>query len=336
MEGYIEINLYFNEEGDMGMDRTLRIKMYKDMLRIRLFEDKVNELVRKGELYGFYHLYTGQEAVAVGACSALNQDDYITSTHRGHGHVIAKGLKLDRMMAELMGKAEGYNKAKGGSMHLASPEYGILGANGIVGGGIPIATGAALSSKLLKNKRVAVCFFGDGASNQGTFHESINLASALNLPCIYICENNLYSVGTRWNKVRKIENIADRAIAYAIPGVIVDGNDVEAVYRCVKEAVDRARVGGGPTLIECKTYRWGTHHNAENDTYRPPAEVAEWKKKCPIKRYAKVLLEEGVLDEQGIADIEAEVKQELEDAIEYARKCSPPALESALEDVYAD
>jgi len=326
----------FSVKGEMVMDKALKIKMYKDMLRIRLFEDKVNELVRKGELFGFYHLSTGQEAVAVGACSALNKDDYITSTHRGHAHVIAKGLKLDRMMAELMGKAEGYNKAKGGSMHLASPEYGILGANGIVGGGIPIATGAALSSKLLKNRRVAVSFFGEGASNQGTFHESINLASAFNLPCIYICENNLYSVGTRWNKVRKVEHIADRAIAYAIPGVIVDGNDVEAVYNCVKEAADRARAGGGPTLIECKTYRWGTHHNAENDTYRPPAEVAEWKKKCPIKRYALKLSEEGILDEQGFADIEAEVKQELEEAVEFGKRCSLPALESALEDVYAD
>jgi len=318
------------------MDKSLKIKMYRDMVRIRLFEDKVNELVRKGELYGFYHLCTGQEAVAVGVCSALNKDDYITSTHREHGHVIAKGLELKRMVAELMGKVEGYNKAKGGSMHLASPEYGILGANGIVGAGIPIATGAALSSKLLKNNRVAVSFFGDGASNQGTFHEAINLASAFNLPCIYVCENNLYGVGTKQSKVRKIENIADRAAAYGIPGVVVDGNDVEAVYSCAKEAVERARRGEGPTLIECKTYRWGAHHNAENDTYRPPEEVEAWKKKCPIKRFAQVLLNEGILDTKGLNDIEAEAKRELEEAVEYARKCSSPSLESALEDVYSN
>lgn len=317
------------------MEKVLKLKMYKDMLRIRFFEDKVNELVRKGELFGFYHLYTGQEAVAVGVCSALNQDDYITSTHRGHGHVIAKGLKLDRMVAELMGKAEGYNKAKGGSMHLASPEFGILGANGIVGAGLPIATGAALSSKLLKNNRVAVCFFGDGASNQGTFHEAVNIASAFNLPCIYVCENNLYGVGTKQRNVRKIENIADRSAAYDIPGVIVDGNDVEAVYNNAKEAVERARKGEGPTLIECKTYRWGGHHNADVDTYRPPEEVVEWKKKCPIQKYAKALLAEGILDAQGLAGIEAEVIRELDEAVEYGRKCTLPARESALEDVFA-
>jgi acetoin:2,6-dichlorophenolindophenol oxidoreductase subunit alpha len=318
------------------MDRDLEIKMYRDMLKIRLFEDKVNELVRKGELYGFYHLYTGQEAVAVGTCSALNRDDYITSTHRGHGHVIAKGLKLDRMMAELMGKVTGYNKAKGGSMHLASLEYGVLGANGIVGAGIPIATGAALSSKLQGNKRVAVCFFGDAASNQGSFHEAINIASAFNLPCIYMCENNLYGVGTRQSRVRKVENIADRAAAYAIPGKTIDGNDVMEVYCCVKEAVERAREGKGPTLIECRTYRWGTHHNAENDTYRPPEEVMEWKKKCPIKKFETVLLNEGILSPDEIVNIEKEIVRELDDAVEYGRNSKLPEIESALDDVLAE
>jgi TPP-dependent pyruvate/acetoin dehydrogenase alpha subunit len=317
------------------MDKKLKLKMYKDMLKIRLFEDKVNELVRKGELFGFYHLYTGQEAVAVGVCSALNTDDYITSTHRGHGHVIAKGMKLDKMMAELMGKITGYNKAKGGSMHLATPEFGVLGANGIVGAGIPLATGAALSSKLLKNGKVAVCFFGDGASNQGTFHEAINIASAFDLPCVYVCENNLYSVGTKQSKVRKVEHIADRAVGYAIPGITIDGNNVEEVYNTIQEAVKRAREGKGPTLVECLTYRWGTHHNAETDTYRPPEEVAEWKKKCPIKRYARVLVEEKTATEKELADIEAEVVRELEEAVDFARKSEKPALTSALEDIYA-
>lgn len=318
------------------MDKDFKLKMYKDMLKIRLFEDKVNELVRKGELYGFYHLYTGQEAVAVGTCAALKTDDYITSTHRGHGHVIAKGMQLDKMMAELMGKITGYNKAKGGSMHLASPEYGILGANGIVGAGIPLATGAALSAKLLHNNRVSVSFFGDGASNQGTFHESINIASAFNLPCIYICENNLYSVGTKQSKVRKVEYIAERAAAYAIPGKTIDGNNVETVYNTVKYAVQRAREGEGPMLIECMTYRWGCHHNAEVDTYRPPEEVQEWKNKCPIRQYAAALKADGVATEQELAVIEKKVIQELKEAVEYGRKSDFPSVESALEDVYAD
>ena len=317
------------------MDNVFRIGMYKDMLKIRRFEAKVDQMVRVGELFGFYHLYTGQEAVAVGACAALNRDDYITSTHRGHGHVIAKGLRLDRMMAELMGKADGYNKAKGGSMHLASPEYGILGANGIVAAGLPLATGAALSAKLQKNGRVAIAFFGDGACNQGSFHESVNLASVQNLPCIYVCENNLYSVGTKWTKVRKVERISERAAAYGIPGITVDGNDVEAVYAAVQQAIERARQGEGPTLVECLTYRWGAHHNAETDTYRPPEEVEMWKKKCPIKRYADVLIKDGVLNEAGLSDIDRDVAQELEKAVEYARESAPPSLESALEDIYA-
>jgi pyruvate dehydrogenase E1 component alpha subunit len=317
------------------MDKAFKTKMYKDMVRIRLFENKVDELVRIGELFGFYHLYIGEEAVAVGACSALNRDDYITSTHRGHGHTIAKGMGLDRMMAELMGKATGYNKAKGGSMHLASPEYGVLGANGIVGAGLPLATGAALSSQILGSKRVAICFFGEGASNQGSFHEALNMAAAFNLPCVYVCENNLYSVGTRSSRVRKIVDIAERAKAYDIPGIIVDGNDVEAVYKAVKEAIGRARKGDGPSLIECKTYRWGCHHNAENDTYRPPEEVAEWKKKCPIARYEKVLESEGILNPDDCAAIRKEALIELDAAVEYGRKSEEPTLESALEDVYA-
>ena len=318
------------------MDKEQRLKIYETMLKIRLFEDRVNTLVRVGELFGFYHLYTGQEAVAVGACSALHKDDYITSTHRGHGHVIAKGMKLDRMMAELMGKENGYNKAKGGSMHLASPEFGILGANGIVGAGIPLATGAALSSKLQKNGRVAVCFFGDGASNQGTFHESINIASAFDLPCIYVCENNLYSVGTRQSKVRKVKYIASRAAGYDIPGVTVDGNNVEDVYNAVKEAAACARAGEGPAIVECLTYRWGTHHNAETDTYRPPEEVCAWKEKCPIKRYAELLIDEGAANEEKLKAIEETVIRELDEAVEYARNSKKPALETALEDIYAD
>jgi len=318
------------------METIERIKMYKEMLRIRKFEEKVSELCLNGKLAGFYHLYIGEEAVAVGACTAINGSDYITSTHRGHGHVLAKGADMDRMFAELFGKSTGYNKAKGGSMHLAAPELGILGANGIVGGGIPLATGAALSSKLLNNGKVAVCFFGDGASNEGTFHESINIAAAFNLPCIYICENNLYGVGTRQSKVRKIENIADRAAGYGIPGFVVDGNDVEAVFNEVSKAAKNARKGEGPTLIECKTYRWHTHFEGEPDTYRPKEEVKEWKARDPIVRYASYLVANGIIDDGGLKKIHAEVENEIAGAVDYAEKSPLPELYSALEDVYAD
>lgn len=317
------------------MDAGLQVRMYTDMLRIRRFEEVVCDLFARGRLPGFYHLYIGEEAVAVGACAAINPDDYITSTHRGHGHVLAKGADTKRMMAELYAKATGYNKAKGGSMHLAAPEIGILGANGIVGGGIPLATGAALSAKFFRNGRVAVCFFGDGGSNQGTFHESINIASAFSLPCVYVCENNLYGVGTRQGKVRKVVDIADRAQGYAIPGTIVDGNDVEAVYAAVKEAVDRARAGEGPTLIECKTYRHRCHFEGEPDTYRPPQEVADWKARDPIKCYAEKLTAAGVVDVRALAEIAARVEREMEEAVAYGEESPYPPLSEALTDIYA-
>jgi len=305
------------------------------MLRIRVFEQKVSELFAKGELDGFYHLYIGQEAVAVGCCAALNKDDYITSTHRGHGHVIAKGADICKMMAEIYGKKTGYCKGKGGSMHIAYPELGILGANGIVGAGLPIATGAAMSAKLQNNGRVALCFFGDGASNQGTFHEAINIASAFNLPVIFVCENNLYGVGTRQTKVRKVEDIAIRAQAYDIPGVIVDGNDVEEVYNVVSQAVDRARAKKGPTLIECKTYRWHTHFEGEPDTYRPREEVKEWIVKDPIQNYRERLLQSGVIDTKILNDIEKEVIAEINRAVEFAKNSPMPDTITAIEEVYA-
>lgn len=318
------------------MDSSLKIKMYKDMLRIRLFEEKVRELDMKGKLPGFFHLYVGEEAVAVGACSAINKDDYITSTHRGHGHLIAKGGDLKKAMAELYAKETGYCKGKGGSMHIAAPELGMLGANGIVGAGIPIATGAALSAKYQKNGRIAVCFFGDGASNQGTFHEALNIGASFNLPVVYVCENNLYGVGTRQRDVRKVEHIAERAKAYDMPGVIVDGNDVEAVYNAVKEAADRARRGEGPTLIECKTYRHYTHFTGEPDTYRSKEEIDFWKTKDPLKLYPQKLMQEGVIDEDGIKKIQKEVEDEINEAVEFAERSPNPKLESALDDVYAD
>lgn len=319
----------------MEIPRERLVWMYERMLKIRHFEDRVKELFAAGEMPGFVHLYLGQEAVAVGACAPLNDDDFITSTHRGHGHIIAKGGDVKLMMAELYGKATGYNKGKGGSMHIADPRLGILGANGIVGAGLPIATGAGLSAKLRKSGQVAVCFFGDGASNQGTFHEAINIAAAFDLPVVYVCENNLYAVGTRQSDVRKVEDIADRGVAYAIPGLAIDGNDVIAVYEACKEAVDRARAGMGPTLIECKTYRWRTHFEGEPDTYRPPEEVEAWIRREPIAPYRKSLIEQGVLTEAEAAEVEANVLEELNQAVEFARQSPLPEPESALEDLWA-
>jgi pyruvate dehydrogenase E1 component alpha subunit len=319
----------------MDIPRETLLLIYERMLQIRHFEDRVKDLFAAGEMPGFVHLYLGEEAVAVGACAALNDDDYITSTHRGHGHIIAKGGDVKRMMAELYGKATGYNKGKGGSMHIADPSLGILGANGIVGAGLPIATGAALSAKLRKSGQVAVCFFGDGASNQGTFHEAINIASAFDLPVVYVCENNLYAVGTRQSDVRKVEDIADRGIGYGIPGLAVDGNDVVAVYEVCQEAVDRARAGMGPTLIECKTYRWRTHFEGEPDTYRPPEEVAAWVAREPIAPYRAQLIAQGVLTEEQADEIEADVIAELDQAVEFARNSPLPEPESALADLWA-
>jgi pyruvate dehydrogenase E1 component alpha subunit len=319
----------------MNIPKKKLVQMYSGMLRIRHFENRVKDLFAAGEMPGFVHLYLGEEAVAVGACSALKDDDYITSTHRGHGHILAKGGEMKYMMAELYGKATGYNKGKGGSMHIAWPKLGILGANGIVGGGIPIATGAAFSAKYRKSGQVAVCFFGDGAASEGTFHESINIASAFDLPVVYVCENNLYGVGTRQRDVRNIEDIADRGAAYGIPGLVVDGNSVIAVYETVSEAVKRARNGKGPTLLECKTYRWRTHFEGEPDTYRPPEEVKAWLKREPIAPYRKELIEQGVIDKTKAEQIEKEVQKELEEAVEFARTSPLPNPETALEGLWA-
>lgn len=319
----------------MDIPRETLLLMVERMLKVRHFEDRVKDLFAAGEMPGFVHLYLGEEAVAVGACAALNDDDYITSTHRGHGHIIAKGGDVKRMMAELYGKATGYNKGKGGSMHIADPSLGILGANGIVGAGLPIATGAGLSAKLRKSGQVTVCFFGDGASNQGTFHEAINIAAAFDLPVVYVCENNLYAVGTRQSDVRKVEDIADRGVGYDIPGLAVDCNDVVAVYEACKEAVDRARAGMGPTLIECKTYRWRTHFEGEPDTYRPPEEVEAWIKREPIAPYRRLLIEQGVLTEAEADEIEANVVRELDEAVEFARQSPLPEPETALQGLWA-
>jgi pyruvate dehydrogenase E1 component alpha subunit len=325
----------------MGKQLTLKltkdklVEMYKRMLEIRFFEEKVFDLYAQNLVPGTIHLYLGEEAVAVGVCSILRKDDYITSTHRGHGHCIAKGAELKRTMAEILGKKTGYCKGKGGSMHIADFSIGMLGATAVVGAGLPIAVGAGLSAKLRKTDQVVACFFGEGASNQGTFHESINMASTWKLPVIFVCENNLYAMGTRQSTVMAIENVADRAVAYGIPGVVVDGNDVLAVYEATQKAVERAREGEGPTLIECKTYRHKGHSRVDPAKYRPREEVEEWLAKDPIKRFKEKLLQINTLTESEIQQIEKEVSDEIEEAVKFAVESPYPAPEEALEDVYA-
>jgi len=309
--------------------------MFRKMLEIRFFEEKVFDLYAQNLVPGTIHLYTGEEAVAVGVCSNLRKNDYITSTHRGHGHCIAKGADLKRTMAEILGKKTGYCKGKGGSMHIADFSMGMLGATAVVGAGIPIAVGAGLSIKLRKASQVVACFFGEGASNQGTFHEGINMAAIWKLPVIFICENNLYAMGTRQSRVMLIENIADRASAYGIPGVVVDGNDVLAVYEATLRAVERARKGEGPTLIECKTYRHKGHSRVDPAKYRPREEVEEWIAKDPIKRFKEKLLRDGILAETEFQQITREVTVEIEEAVRFAMESPYPAPEEALEDVYA-
>ncbi len=310
------------------------VEMYREMLLIRSFEEKVFDLYSQNLVPGTIHLYGGEEAVAVGVCSNLREDDYITSTHRGHGHCIAKGAEPKRIMAEILGKQTGYCKGKGGSMHIADFSVGMLGATAVVGAGIPIAMGAGLSIRLRGTEQVVACFFGDGASNQGTFHEAINLAATWRLPVIFVCENNLYAMGTRQSIVMLIQNIADRAVAYGIPGVAVDGNDVLAVYEATHKAVERARKGEGPTLIECKTYRHKGHSRIDPAKYRPEEEVEEWLLKDPINRFKKRLLHTNVVTEAEIEQIEKEILTEIEKAVKFAMESPYPAPEEALEDVY--
>ncbi len=317
------------------MDRSKMIEMYRKMLEIRLFEERVFELYGQNLVPGTIHLYAGEEAVAVGVCVNLRKDDYIVSTHRGHGHCIAKGARMDRTMAEILGRKTGYCKGMGGSMHIADFSIGMLGATAVVGAGIPIATGAGLSIKLRGTDQVTACFFGDGASNQGTFHEGVNMAAVWKLPVLFICENNLYAMGTCQTRVMLIKDIAERAAAYGILGVSVDGNDVLAVYEAAQEAVRRARSGSGPTLIECKTYRHKGHSRFDPAAYRPKEEVEEWLKKDPIQKLKKRLLDNGDISDTEAARIEKEVSDAVEYAVKFAKDSPFPAPEAALENIYA-
>ena len=321
----------------MSLTPQQQLTMLRTMQTIRHFEERASNDFQAGQIYGVVHCYIGQEAVAVGVCSTLNRDDQIISTHRGHGHCIAKGADLKRMMAELYGRATGYCKGKGGSMHIADFSIGMLGANGIVAGGIPIITGAGLAAQLDGKGRVAVSFFGDGASSAGPFHESLNIAALWKLPVIYVCENNLYGVNTPVSAAVSVKDVVERSAAYGIPGVVVDGNDVLAVYEVAEAAVRRARAGEGPTLLECKTYRWRNHTEIKGlPDSRPPDELTTWKEKDPIARFVAHLKGQHLLTDEDWKEMDAAILQEIEQAVTFAKDSPFPSLETASEDVFAD
>ncbi len=318
----------------MKLTKDKYLEMYKKMLEIRLFEENAIKLFNEGLVRGPMHMYIGEEAVAVGATASLKESDYITSTHRGHGHCIAKGGDINKMAAELLGKATGYSGGKGGSMHIADPEIGILGANGIVGGGLGIATGAGLSARMRETDQVTICFFGDGATNQGIFHESLNMAAIWDLPVIYICENNLYGLTGPAEQMVAVSDVAERAKSYNIPGEIMDGNDIDDVFETVGKAVKRARAGEGPTLLEAKTYRWEGHFVGDPCVYRDKEEIEKWKEKCPIKRLEEKLTGELNVDKSTLKNIQKKLKEDMEEAVKYARESPEPEIESVYKDIY--
>jgi TPP-dependent pyruvate/acetoin dehydrogenase alpha subunit len=316
-------------------ERSLLTEMHRRMRSIRVFEEAIWEAYSRGTIRGLAHLSIGQEAAAVGACLALRQDDYVTSTHRGHGHLIAKGGRLDRMMAELMGKVAGYNRGKGGTMHVADLSLGMLGANGIVGAGLPIATGAALSAKMRGLDTVALCFFGEGAANEGVFLESMNFASVWKLPVIYLCENNQYGEYTPYQKVTAGERIGLRAAALGVPEVCVDGQEVEKVYEAVCTAVQRARAGEGPFFIEARTYRYRGHNVGDPGGYRTDEEISAWKARDPIALFEKRLVETHSFTADEIAAVRAEVAAEMGAALQFAKDAEFPQTSEVTEHVYA-
>jgi pyruvate dehydrogenase E1 component alpha subunit len=317
------------------MDLSLARRIYQDMLTIRRFEEMLFYLFNTRKMPGTMHQYDGEEAVAVGVCANLKDSDYITSTHRGHGHCIAKHAGLDGIMAEMFAKSTGTNRGMGGSMHIADAGAGILGANGIVGGGIPIAVGAAWSCQYRGTDDIAVAFFGDGASNEGVFHESLNLASAWKLPVLFVCENNLYGFSTHYRRVTNIENIADRGAAYGIPGVVADGMDVLDVYEKAKALIARARAGEGPALLECKTYRFRGHSRLEDPSYRTKEEVAEWKDKDPIPRFERHMKEVLGVTEEEISAIRTQVQDAVDAAVRFAEQSPEPSAGDYKQYIYA-
>ena len=319
----------------MALSEVGKRELLRQMYTIRVFEEKAEHLYALGKVHGTMHLSIGMEASAVGAIAALRPDDLILSTHRGHGHCIAKEADLNRMMAEFMGKETGYCRGRGGSMHIADVEGGNLGANGVVAGGIPIAVGVGLSLKMRKRDQIILCFFGDGAANTGPFHEALNMAAIWTLPVVFVCENNQYAMSFPVKKAFAIERISDRAAAYGMPGVTVDGNDLLAVYQAVSQAVKRARAGEGPSLVENVTYRWRGHSKSDANRYRTREEIEAWKQKCPIKRFRAHLLEEGVLTKEEADQIEQKAYAAIDAAVAFAEASPEPALETIEEGVYA-
>ncbi len=323
------------EQSDLPLE--LLLDMYRRMVTIRKFENTTYDVYSRGIMPGLAHLYTGMEAVAVGVCITLNEHDNITSTHRGHGHLLAKGGDPKRMFAELLGKEAGYNRGKGGSMHIVDMSLGILGANGIVAGGLGIATGAGLSAKLMKEDRISVSFFGDGALNEGLFYEAANMASLWTLPVVYIMENNNYGEYTPSSKATAGSGPA-RAEAMCIPSKSVDGNDILAVYEAAIWATERARAGFGPSFVECKTYRWRGHHMGDQgDTYgyRGQDEIEEWMEKCPINRFRTHLIESATVESSDLDGIDAQVQNLIDASVEFAKQAPYPDHSEVFEDVYA-
>lgn len=324
----------------MPLTKEQKLKAYYDMVMIRQFETKLPQIIIEGDAWGEAHQYIGEEAVAVGVSAALTQKDSLTSTHRGHGHLIAKGGDVKYMLAELGGKATGYCKGKGGSMHITSLDVGIYGTNGMVGQGVCIALGVAYANKTLKDGTVTVAYFGDGAANEGSIHESMNLASILKLPIIFVCENNKYAIATSADYATSVKDIAVRAAGYDMPGVVVDGMDVEAVYEAASKAVERARAGDGPTLIEAKCYRFFDHFNSFSRAckyqYRTAEEVEEWKKRDPIPAFGAKLISEGTVTEEKLAEIEQQVMAEIEAGIAFMKESPYPDPGEVYTDMYSD
>jgi TPP-dependent pyruvate/acetoin dehydrogenase alpha subunit len=319
------------------LSKTLALSLYRCMLEIREFEMKAREIFRSGRMPGFIHLYIGQEAVAAGVCAQLNPDDYVASTHRGHGHALAKGISARSVMAELMGAIDGCSGGRGGTMHLYDPSVGFLGSNGVVPPGILIGAGAALSAKIRRSSQVSVAFFGDGAVNNGAFHEGLNLAATWDLPVIFVCENNLYATEMPFDRATKNTNVASRAAAYEMPGFQVDGNNVLEICERTGEAVTRARRGEGPTLIECLTYRWHGHHDGDPGTsYRSKEQIAQWKANDPIARLRDQAISQSLATAAEFKAVDREVARTIQDCAEYALASPQPATSSALDHVFCN
>jgi len=317
--------------------KGIATSLYRGMVEIREFELKAKEIFRSGKMPGFIHVYVGEEAIAVGVFANLRTDDYVASTHRGHGHALAKGISAKSAMAELMGAVDGCSGGRGGTMHLYEPSVGFLGSNGVVPPGILIGAGAALSAKIRGSDQVAVAFFGDGAVNNGAFHEGLNLAATWNLPVLFVCENNLYATEMPFEQATKNTSVASRAAAYEIPGVTVDGNDVLDVYAKAGEAVERARLGEGPTLLECLTYRWFGHHEGDPGTsYRTKEEVAAWRKKDPIQRLRDKAIAESWATAAEFNEIDKEVNRVIQDAATFAVGNPQPSVSTALDHVFSN